>query len=297
MHLTVKGKDYILVRNAMADPIRRESYCLLTKTVFGLDFAPWYNSGYYDGSFSPYTLYDGHTAAASVGIVPSDFIWNNSKKTYAQISTVMTHPDYRGSGLSDALLKLVLAEWDSKCDMIYLYANDSVTKFYPKYGFVKAKEYLYSKPLAKREGQYRKLDLHNPVDAALLAEKYMTLGNPFSALQMERNLSHLMFHCVTFLQENLYYVEPYDAVVIAEYEDDHIFCYDIFTDQKCETDDILGILATGSTVSVRFGFTPKETQGLSVEESPECGTTVFVYKRTDSLFHTHKVTFPFLSRA
>lgn len=297
MHLTVDGKDYRFVRNAMTDSKWREQYCTLAKTVFGLDFSPWYNSGYYDGSFVPYTLYDGHTAAASVGVVPSNFNWNNSKKIYAQISTVMTHPDYRGRGLSDALLKLVLAEWESKCDMIYLYANDSVTRFYPRYGFVEAKEHLYSKPIAKREGQYRKLDLQNPTDAALLTEKYMAVGNPFSALQMDRNLSHLMFHCVTFLQDSIYYVEAYDAVVIAEYEDDHIFCYDIFTDKKCETDEILGILATGSTVSAQFGFTPKETKGFSVEESAECDTTVFVYKMTDSLFHTHKVTFPFLSRA
>lgn len=297
MLLTINGKEYFFVRSAISDQNRSEAYLALAKNVFGLDFHPWLRSGYPDGSFIPYTLYDGQTAVASVGIAVSDFKWENSVKKFAQISTVMTLPDYRGKDLCHTLIKMVLEEWEHKCDMIYLYANDSVTDFYPKYGFVKAGEHVYSKPVTKQKGVYKKLDLQNPEDRSLLTGYYEAYNNPFSALQMESNLSQMMFHCVTFLHDNIYHVQKHDAVVIAEFEDNNIFCYDIFTDKKHDFDEIIGVLATDQTTSVRLGFTPIDPKAFSVNLSTESNTTVFVYKNTDSLFHTHKVTFPFLSRA
>lgn len=297
MQMTVNGKETVYIRDALSEPDRREGYLELAKNVFGLDFSPWLRPGYPDGSFIPHTLYDGRTAVASVGIVANNFRFENHVRKYAQISTVMTHPDHRGQGLCDALMKRVLAEWENSCDMIYLYANDSVVDFYPKYSFIKGLEYRYSKPVVKQPVPYRKLNLQNPADADLLTEKYTAFNNPFSALQMEQGLSQMMFHCVTFLQDQLYYIEQYDAVVIAEHEDNHIFCYDIFTKQADSFDAIIGALAADSTVSVRLGFTPRDKKSFMAEESREDNTTVFVHKKADSPFHTHQVTFPFLSRA
>jgi len=297
MECVIGGKTFRYAENAIQNDIDRDSYFELTKKVFGLDFYPWYRSGFCGNSFVPHTLYHNDIAVASVGVMVSEFKWKNCIKTYVQISTVITDPEYRSVNLSRWLMELVLKEWKCKSDLIYLYANDSVVDFYPKFGFDRVNEYVYSMPVSKRAGKCRKLDLASSGDMALLTEKYLSCNNPFSALTMEKNLSHVMFHCVTFLHDNVYYVEDCDAVVIAEYEKDTIFCYDIYSDTKCSIRDVIGILAAENTTTVNFGFTPNVIDGCRCEKSEERDTTVFALKGMDNIFANHKVTFPFLSRA
>jgi len=144
----INGKKYGFVANAIHDvDAVRESYFALVQKMFGLDFRPWYNSGFCRDVFVPYTLFDGDTAVASAGVVKNEFLWQGERKMYVQISTVATDPDYRGRGLSRWLMDYVLDEWRDNCDCIYLYANDSVVDFYPKFGFVPTHEHRYSLPV------------------------------------------------------------------------------------------------------------------------------------------------------
>lgn len=82
-------------------------------------------------------------ANVSVNII--DIEIQEQVKRYIQIGTVMTDCNYRNKGLSRKLMDKILQDWKDKCDAIYLYANDSVLDFYPKFGFIKAMEYQYSK--------------------------------------------------------------------------------------------------------------------------------------------------------
>jgi len=72
-------------------------------------------------------------------------------------------------------METVLEEWKGNCDCIYLYANDSVVNFYPKFGFVSAYEYRYHVPTTKKDGVFRKLDmsisLYPPIASAALQIK------------------------------------------------------------------------------------------------------------------------------
>lgn len=288
-------KEYYYIKNAIHSDKTRDSYFNLAKKVFGLDFHPWYDSGFYTGSFIPYTLFDGDLAIASVGVAISNFKWNNSILKYAQLSTVMTEPGYRGRGLSKWLIDLVLDEWDHKSDCIYLYANDSVLNFYPRFGFEKIENYTFKTAVKPQNGSVRKLDLKNKDDSNLLLEKYRH-SNPFSALTMENNIGSLMFHCITFLHDHIYYSNEFDAVIIAECDENEIFCYDIYTNKNCSFNDIVGLLATENN-NVTLGFTPAFKENCLVEISKEKDTTIFVRTTEKSIIQNNKIIFPFLSRA
>lgn len=54
----------------------------------------------------------------------------------------MTDPDYRGRGLSCWLIDRVLEDFEQQVDFVFLYANDSVLDFYPKFGFKRAPEFF-----------------------------------------------------------------------------------------------------------------------------------------------------------
>lgn len=297
MEVIIDGKTYEYISNALTDEETKQSYLDLTKKTFGLDFIPWLSSGFYSNSFIPHTLYDAGNAVASVGVALSDFKWQNTLVKSAQISTVMTAPNYRGMGLSKWLMDLVIRKWEDKCDMVYLYANDSVPNFYPKFGFSKVSEYVCSMPITKGIGKYRKLDLSLPDDMNLLIEKYKFFNNPFSAVTMQNNLSHMMFHCITFLYDCIYYIEQYDAVVIAECDDESIFCYDIFTNSSAALLDIIRSIANEKTRIVNFGFPPLKVNDCQCEKSQEHNTTVFVLQSTLNIFDLDKIALPHLSRA
>lgn len=77
----------------------------------------------------------------------------------------MTDENYRKKGLNRILMEKVLSEWKSKCDMIYLYANDSVLDFYLKFGIVPVEEYQAAKKIIQANNGYpvRKMDIDKTI--------------------------------------------------------------------------------------------------------------------------------------
>lgn len=185
---------------------------------------------------------------ASVGVSLSEIDWNGHIGRFTQLSTVMTEPSYRGKGLNQWLLKLVISKWKEKSDM------------------------------------------------DLLVQK-CSCSNPYSILSMKNNLELMMFHCLTFLENNIFYIKQYDAVVIAKCDEDIILCYDIFTDSRCHMEDILGVLVEKEKQMVVLGFTPVSKDGFSIEKVQEKDYHVFVLKDSAKLFEDNKISLPLLSHA
>ena len=296
MMVFANGKEYNFVPNAIKEEESRKSYFDLAHRVFGLNFEPWYQSGFCKDRFVPYTLFADGVAVSSVGIVLNDFRWNGTLRRYVQISTVMTDPDYRMQGLSKWLTEIVVEEWKEKCDTIYLYANDTVVDFYPKFGFVAADEYRYSLPITKKCGQFRKLDLSLRDDVDLLVKKHRE-SNQFSLLAVEDGIEIMMFHCITFLRDSIYYLNEHDAIVIAEQDGHEVFCYDIYSSGHSSISDILGTIVSVDSCIATLGFTPEASSRYSVEKANESDTTFFVINGMENILAANRVTFPYLSRA
>jgi len=296
VNVIINGKEYAFVGNAIKDDQHRESYFALINKVFGLDFAPWHQAGFCVDDFVPYTLFDGGVAVASAGIVINRFKWQGQAKKYVQISTVATHPDYRKKGLSRWLMDRILEDWKGNCDGIYLYANDSVVDFYPQFGFVEACEHRYSMPITRVDGSFRKLDLSSKDDVDLLIKKHKE-GNPYAALGLDDCVEIMMFHCINFLYDNIYYIQSYDAIVIAVEEDGEIFCYDIYSAEGADIGQLLGIVAGEGVEEATLGFTPKDVAGFTIEKADEENEMFFVMDGKENILADNKITFPFLSKA
>lgn len=123
--------------------VLRSSFNNLTEKTYGFNFENWYENGCWRDLHIPYSLIYENKVVANVSVNIIDFLVLGEKKRYIQLGTVMTDKDYRNQGLCRKLMGIVLEEWENKCDMIYLFANDSVLDFYPKFGFVKSNEYQY----------------------------------------------------------------------------------------------------------------------------------------------------------
>ena len=216
--------DYTLVKQVRDNAPLRESFFALARRVFGLSFEEWHRAGWWTDRYVPYTMvYRDGSAAANVSVNRIDTVWRGEALRLVQLGTVMTAPAHRGKGLARSLMEAVLDDWGHTCDGVYLYANGTVLEFYPKFGFVPAREHVCTLPLPARgaapaEGGFARLDMDTQAGRALLLRCYER-SNPFSALPMLDNPGLLMFYCSGFLKDCVYYSSAYDLACVATEED------------------------------------------------------------------------------
>lgn len=296
--VSINDKEYIFIKDFKDNVLLRKSYNALTQKTYGFDFEQWYQAGYWGNSYVPYSLMDGENIVANVAINIIDFLVSGETKRYIQIGTVMTDSAYRNQGLSRYLMDRIIAEWKDKCHMLYLFANDSVLDFYPKFGFTTAVEYQYSKNIAKANEfiTAEKLDMSLNHNRELVVKK-INDSIAISKLSMLKNVGLVMFYCTSFMSNNVYYLREEDVIAIAEFQGDTLHLQDIFSSSEVNLDDIIKALTNKEVKKVVLGFAPKDTDSYCVDLLKENNTTLFVMKDKEDLFKINKLMFPILSHA
>lgn len=288
--------NYKLIKNVKDDAKLRESFFELARSTFDLDFEPWCQKGHWSDRYLPYAFADGEKIIANASANILDIRLNGRDKKYLQIGTVMTDPDYQNQGLSRKLMQEILKDWEDQCDGIYLYANDSVLDFYPKFGFVKAVEYQACTHLEPFDMKVRKLNMDSPEDRQLLLNSYQH-SNPYSSMTFENNPGLLMFYCDQYLREMVYYLEEFKTVAVIEYEEDQLICYDIFSEREYHIKTILSVFAAGQVKNAVLGFTPKALDQFQVTERNVEDETLFVLAEKENIFAERQMMMPLLSHA
>ncbi len=294
MQVTIQGRLYTFTSSVRQNPEIRRSFNELAGRVFDLDFEPWYQSGWWGDGYQPYALVADGQVVANASFSLMTLSWRGRTLRLGQIGTVMTHPDWRGKGCSGWLMKRILDDWQDRCDALFLFGNDSVVNFYPKFGFKPAHEYEWLRPSPVRSGSSRKLDMELAADRERLLERHRA-GNPFAALSLQSNPGMIMFYCSQFMRNHIHWDEAHQAVVIAEPTDDGLLIYDIFGGHGYGLDAILAAISPETAGIIRFGFTPLDTDSCRMRERKEEDSTFFVLARGESLFDQHQLMIPLLA--
>ena len=224
----------------------RNSFNELAGKVFGgLNFEDWYRNGYYDGRI--------------VKLI--------------QLGTVMTDPDYRGRGYARMLMEKIIEDYENKVDGIYLFANDSVVDFYPKFGFRKSREYQFSKAV--------KIDTERTAQLVPMAEKsdwdnmvqILNKTEQNAKMYMVSNAGLYMFYLSQFIQENTFYIADCDSYAIAEIEGDTLILHAVIGSGAIDR----VISAFGKEIKkVILAFTPNDSTGYDKSVVVEEDTHLFV---------------------
>jgi len=297
-YIIIKGEKYDYAVNYKENHNIRRSFNSLTRKTYGFDFEQWYQDGYWQKNYIPYSLLDGDTMVANVSVSIMDFLVLGEKKRYIQIGTVMTHKDYRNQGLSRLLIENIISEWEYKCELIYLFANDSVLNFYPKFGFVPVKEYQCAKSITLKDisDSAIKLNMSDENDRKLLYNKCNN-SLTFSKIAMQENTSLVMFYCTSFMSDNVFYIKDFDAVVIAALNKGVLYLQDVFCSQVVSLDNIINSMSNKNIKKVVLGFMPKDISSYEINLLQKEDTTLFVRTNKSNIFDNHKLMFPILSHA
>ncbi|MEQ9299784.1 MAG: GNAT family N-acetyltransferase [Cyclobacteriaceae bacterium] len=296
--VTVNGKTYGLVANFKHNSELRRSFNRLTEDTYGFSFEAWYQDGYWGERYIPYSLLDGDRVISNVSVSTIEFIIEGGNKLGVQIGTVMTDKEYRKQGLNRIIMNQVLDEWKDKADFMYLFANDTVLDFYPKFDFEQADEYEHSRLISvdNLSSEAKKLNIEDEKDLALLVE---TVNNsiPVAKVSMHDNTSLIMFYCTSFMKNNIYYLDELEAIVIADFVGDTLHINDVFSIVDASIEDIVAALVRRDTKKVVMGFTPIDDTNYESDLLKQEGTTLFVYKGQIDFFRENDCMFPLLSHA
>ncbi len=260
--IRIGNEEYLLISGYQEAAGYREGLNQLAKQTFGLDLESWYRLGYWTSRYCPYSLVHNNGIAANVSVSPLEYAALGNRYRTLQIGTVMTDSDYRGRGLSRALMEFILKENREKYDLIYLYANASVREFYPRFGFEKAEEYIYSKEYTqKSKYHFKKLDAGLEENRKLLLR--LLRNNTVSAKYALMDNEYLrMFHLTSYLAECIYYCEELDLAAVVEYGDEEMYVSEILSTRPFSMEDVVSSLLDQPERRVGFGFTPLEASSF-----------------------------------
>ncbi|MEG0286569.1 MAG: GNAT family N-acetyltransferase [Vagococcus sp.] len=262
-------KDYQLTNNIKENKIWRKSFNELAELTFGINFEEWYQAGFWGDNYIAYALLDDEKVLANASITKSELVINEKTYQTIQIGTVMTAPDYQGKGLSRQLVERILIDYQNKVDFIYLFANETVLDFYPKFGFKRVDELLIKQKLTKKRTQklgLTKVTFSEVQDKVKAIIKSADKSYLQSYLLDDTNLK--LFYYGTVFSDEFYYIKELNVYLCFEIEENRLDLFDVLTNKSISIKAILDYLPLENITDICYHFDLKEKEGLFYEVAP-----------------------------
>ena len=232
----------------------RSSFNLLTEQTFGFNFEEWYRLGYWREDYRPYAMVENGKVIANVSVNHTDFFLDGQTVRLIQLGTVMTDPDFRNRGLIRSIMAEIESDYTDTADGMYLFANDEVLDFYPKFGFRKGSEWQYEKEVA----------LNSPAAVEQRSMKYeknrlmfeYAMHRASGAFPMIGNVGLTFFYVSSFMSECVWYAPGLDAWAIAEKDGSELMLHAVY---GAGTEEM--IAAFGEEIChVTLGYVPEHPE-------------------------------------
>lgn len=299
-----------IIKNYRDNDGLRHSFNRLAQQTFGLTFEQWYQNGYWRENYIPYSIVDGGRVVANVSVNITDMYMKGERRHLIQLGTVMTEESCRNRGLIRRLMGEIEADYGAAVDGIYLFANDGVLDFYPRFGFRPAKEYEYERTVTGFTARPSMQPVPMREAAAWKRLEGAIRDSRFGGqLRMAGNSDLIMFYVTQFMQENVYYDPSLDTYAIAELSEGELLLHQVYGPAEVSLEQVIEAFGGGVRRLV-LGFTPEETDvlasrgaagaasgGFIRRERHEEDTTLFVKGQVFDGFEEAGLMFPTLSHA
>lgn len=270
-----------------------ESFNQLYDIALDGDYRLWFTKGYWDEHLLPFFVVKEGIVVANVCVAPMELIMGNDTVSVLQISTVMTHPEYRRQGLSRYLMEHVMNKYKNQYEFMYLFANESVLDFYPKFGFVRVDESSYKlhhfDTETRIDTKWKRLSIEDEGDLKLLEALVKDHVLLSKKLAFRTNYCLAMFHFLLQFDQSLYYCKELNCLVIMEYENKTLRVYDVLSKGAFDWNDLIRRIVKKQTKEIQFFFVPDtDFNGeLKVEKDPFDDDALFIYPLKRELLPEH----------
>ena len=239
-------------------PELQEAFIDFVPQVFPeISFRRWRDRGGWDERYLAFALAEENRIVASASRQEMLLMLNGQRTRGWQLSAVGTLPEYRRRGLQQQIMARLLAH-TPEAEPMFLFANDSVLHFYPRFGFQRAREHKFQAPcvLQPSAAALRALDVADPADLALLlriAARARPLSADFSACDHGRII---LWYASNFAWLSLRHVPEHAALIAVAQDGELLHLLDVLSAQPFELRTVLPRLLTQPITRVELGFTP-----------------------------------------
>lgn len=287
----------------------RESFNVLTEQTFCFNFKEWYERGEWGNKYIPHVLVDNGRVISNVSVNLMTFNIDGVIHKFIQLGTVMTAKEYRGQGLNKYIIEQIFEEYEGKTEGMYLFGNDSVLEYYPKFGFEAIEEYAYSRKVNRTctagngtglrviKADKNDSNIWNKLIAKIkLCNASQISQNQNDGMHMIDNYGLYMFWLKGEYSDKLYYLPEQDAFVILTVEGNELVITQILGNEKVDLDMLA--LSFGEQISeIRLEYTPADKKMYQVNIHKVEDRTIFIKGEKMKLIKSGKLVFPELSHA
>lgn len=293
--------EFEIVKNYRENETLRHSFEKLAQETFGIDFESWYQNGFWTNRYNPYSVLLDGEIVANVSVNQMKMCLAEKEYHFIQLGTVMTYEKHRNKGYIRRIMEEIEKDY-AEVDGFYLFGNDSVLDFYPKFGFKPAQEFQMVKGKVKNCNDNgintftaKKVPMETPNDWEFMVQQ-IEKSVPNSRFEMVDNSQLAMFYLSSFMKDNVYFVESENAYVVAEVDGTELLLTAIYAEQVVDLDKV--IAAFGNEIEeVKLGFTPLEDSGFETIPYKEEDCTLFLKGNAWEAYRKDKLRFPELSHA
>ncbi|MEQ9365441.1 MAG: GNAT family N-acetyltransferase [Leptospirales bacterium] len=262
-----------LVADYREDPVLKQAFFEFTpRALYGASFVEWDRLGFWSPKYVPYSLVLNDPEPriiANVSISRMRVLLRDRPVRAIQFATVGTLPEFQRRGYADRLMRHVL-ETESY-ELCFLFGNESVVEFYPRFGFRRIREALFFRGFEAAPGEARtnpeapearRLNLHDAADLALFKSLLGTRA-PITGRVGALDYEHILpFYAVYAFGEDLFYFEgEHPALIVAQNEGPIFNVYDIVCRpaglDPARIQRMLRGIAADGTREICYHFTPE----------------------------------------
>ena len=251
-----------VIQNYRDDEKYRNQLFDLIDVVFpGFDFRKWYNLGYWPDEYVPFSIELDGKIVSNVSITKMKVYVNGKAINAIQFGTVATHPDYRKRNLSRYLMEYVINKYENDTDLMFLFANDSVTEFYPKFGFERKHESVFklTNEIPEPVFNSRKLNIDDFKDRELIVKTLAERCAITKLFGAEDYSSITMWHLLNLYPENMYYLDEEEVIIIAYENENELHIHDIISNDIVDINSVLPkVINNKELKAIYYYFSPDE---------------------------------------
>ena len=253
-------ENYQIHENYRDDEILRNSFFDFTETVFpGIGFKHWYLKGFWYNNYISFSIVKENKIVSNVSISKMKIWLNNKLVNGIQFATVGTLQEYRKQGLSKYLMEYVLNKYKDEAEIFFLFANETVLDFYPKFGFNLYKEAVFEAKVNNYQSNFsaRQLSINDEQDFAVikkLLKERMDITKIFGASKYDFITS---WHILNIFPQNLFYLEEEGIILIVTQDKDKLHLWDVICREPFDISSaILKVVPDNTIKSVLYYFSP-----------------------------------------
>jgi ribosomal protein S18 acetylase RimI-like enzyme len=248
------------LRIVHGDTARQEAFQRYISRVFPrLDFRPWFLYGGWTSRYEAHATADGDEIVANVSVMRMRVVIGGREVRGAQLGAVGSIPEARGRGLVRPLLERVLAQLERETELVYLYANERVLDFYPRFGFRRAQESQFELQAAVEPAPQPapRLDLEDRAQRDAWLAACAASVPPTERFGARDYGAVALWHACAFYRRDIHVLRDGEAYAVAVQEGDTLHLLDLAAPRWFDVLEVVPRLVRAPIARVRFGFCPE----------------------------------------